>query len=376
MNRLNLAIAFLLVGLASTTCAQDASSDPKTIGRIQHSMVWTGKEVLIWGGGSEGMFFNHGLRIDPVTKSRTALSDKGAPSGRWAHAAVWTGSDMIVWGGRNQFPTQNHFADGARYDPRDDVWKPISTENAPTGRSQMAAVWTGEEMIVWGGYGDVAIAWNTGAIYNPKSDKWRPMPTEGAPTARVEPLYAWTGKELLIWGGITPDLNRTFQSGARYNPTTDKWTPITSSSIAPDVWGSRAVWTGREMLIWGGSHRNGDNNINEVVQTGAAYDPATDKWRAMTTIDAPKPRFFHTAVWDGSKMVVWGGGDQIAGSISYNDGGEYDPIENRWKPLTWDNAPAGRGMHSAVWTEHGMVIFGGATGGSSAYADDALLQRR
>ena len=48
------------------------------------------------------------------------------------------------------------------------------------------------------------VAWNTGGRYNPKTDTWKPISTTGEPEARAEPLFVWTGKELLVWGGITP----------------------------------------------------------------------------------------------------------------------------------------------------------------------------
>ena len=43
------------------------------------------------------------------------------------------------------------FNTGGRYDPATDSWRPTSTQNAPSARSGPTAVWTGSEMIVWGG---------------------------------------------------------------------------------------------------------------------------------------------------------------------------------------------------------------------------------
>ena len=53
------------VALAAVTpaSARNQPDDPKAVGRILHSMVWTGTEALVWGGGSEGTFFGHGVRI-------------------------------------------------------------------------------------------------------------------------------------------------------------------------------------------------------------------------------------------------------------------------------------------------------------------------
>src|SRR4051812_4639239 len=71
-----------------------------------------------------------------------------APSGRSHHAAVWTGSEMIVWGGTDG---ATYFPDGARYNPLAHSWSPISPIGAPSAREFPCAVWTGSEMIVWGG---------------------------------------------------------------------------------------------------------------------------------------------------------------------------------------------------------------------------------
>src|SRR5262245_40334051 len=82
--------------------------------------------------------------MDRRTEVWTATSRTNAPTARELHTAVWTGSEMIIWGG---------FANtGGRYDPSTDSWTATSTTNAPTGRFGHTAVWTGNEMIVWGGF--------------------------------------------------------------------------------------------------------------------------------------------------------------------------------------------------------------------------------
>ena len=61
----------------------------------------------------------------------------------------WTGNEMIVWGGYNG---SNFLNTGGRYNPGTDSWTATSTINAPVGRQDFTAVWTGSEMIVWGGF--------------------------------------------------------------------------------------------------------------------------------------------------------------------------------------------------------------------------------
>src|SRR4029434_5360534 len=88
-----------------------------------------------------------GGRYDPATDSWPATSTTRADP-RTGHTAVWTGSEMIVWGGGG---SSGQLDTGARYDPGTDSWPATSTTNAPSGRGGHKAVWTGSEMIVWGG---------------------------------------------------------------------------------------------------------------------------------------------------------------------------------------------------------------------------------
>ena len=45
------------------------------------------------------------------------------------------------------------------------------------------------------------------------------------------------------------------------------------------------------------------------LNTGGRYNPSTDSWTATSTTNAPTARVTHTAVWTGSEMIVWGGTD-------------------------------------------------------------------
>jgi hypothetical protein len=108
----------------------------------------------------------------------------------------------------------------------------------------------------------------------------------------------WTGSEMIVWGGV----NRIYlKSGAKYNPSADSWT-ATSTTNAPGArWGHKAVWTGNQMIVWGGS--DGTNYLN----TGGRYSPGANSWTATSTINTPNGGSSHAAVWTGNEMIVWGG---------------------------------------------------------------------
>ncbi|MBI1761087.1 MAG: hypothetical protein HYR56_06580 [Acidobacteria bacterium] len=59
----------------------------------------------------------------------TATSTTGAPSVRTGHTAVWTGSEMIIWGGGTSSGVLNT---GGRYFPATDAWMPTNTVAAPS----------------------------------------------------------------------------------------------------------------------------------------------------------------------------------------------------------------------------------------------------
>ena len=117
-----------------------------------------------------------------------------------------------------------------------------------------------------------------------------------------------------------------------------------------------AVWTGAEMIIWGGY---ASDYYNTILNTGRRYNPIADTWTATSTTNAPSSRAYHTAVWTGTEMIVWGGND--GGYL--NTGGRYNPATDTWTATTTTNAPTGRYWHTAVWTGTEMIVWGGDGGG-------------
>src|SRR6478736_5558028 len=272
----------------------------------------------------------------------TPTSLTNAPSARNYHTAVWTGSEMIIWGGWNGPPLNT----GGRYDPTTDSWTATSTANAPTARLIHTAVWTGSEMIVWGGFDNMPRYTNTGGRYNPSTDSWTPTSTANAPTAQGAKV--WTGSEMIVWGG-SGDIPET---GGRYNPSTDSWTTTSTDNVPSPRNSHTAVWTGTEMIVWGGT------GFPSTVNTGGRYDPSTDSWTATSTTGAPAGRIVHTAVWTGTEMIVWGGQNP---SNDFNTGGRYNPGTDSWTTTSTASAPAARHTHTAVWTGSEMIVWGGET---------------
>lgn len=317
--------------------------------RRYHTAVWTGSEMIVWGGSDGTSSLNSGGLYNPQTDTWRATSIVGnIPLPRDRHTAIWTGTRMIVWGGSHD---GGYLNTGGIYDPSADTWTATSTDGAPSRRYGQTAVWTGSKMIIWGGYWGSPL--NTGGVYSPSSDSWVATTTTGAPAGRDSHTAVWTGHEMIVWGGFNAYVEGFMKSGGRYNPETDSWalTTTTSETPTPRMYHT-AIWTGSEMIIWGGQV-----NMGNYIGNGAKFSPDSNTWRAVSPGTAiPAPEFGYGAVWTGAEMLVWGG----SASKDQTPGGRYDPATDTWTAMDVPtDISAARHGFSSVWTGSEMIVWGG-----------------
>lgn len=111
-------------------------------------------------------------------------------------------------------------------------------------------------------------------------------------------VLVWTGEEVIVWGGDRGD-ERTSQ-GAAYDPTSDTWRSIADAPSGLNL--ASGVWTGREMVVFG-SLLDGRNRAATPTAVGEAYDPATNTWRELPP-SALSPQAT-SAVLVGDRVVAW-----------------------------------------------------------------------
>ena len=330
-----------------------------------HSAVWTGNEAIFWG-------WQGGGRYDALADSWSGISPSAQPAPRRDHSAVWTGNEMIIWGGRDGAGIDSEaLSTGGRYAPSTDTWIGF---DAPEGTASSAtydhvAVWTGTEMIVWGG----SVTSDTSSAPQPVDTGWRFYPTTDTfasfrgldvPAARYGATAVWTGNEMIVWGGI--DANGShLNDGARYDPVADAWTPLPAADPAivagPAI---SAVWTGTEMIVWNGGQTVPEQQTNDQrrVPTLRFYNPTTDSWRASTSgwepfLASADPLIItiassgYIAHWTGDRMFA-------LGLYPGDDGFLYDPIVDDWQRIETNIWVRLRGSAS-VWAGDRFVTWGG-----------------
>ena len=295
------------------------------------AQVWTGSEWFVWGGrddcsGCAQAPIATGALFDPAAGRWRAVP--AAPAAAYSAAAVWTGSEVLVYGGLG--------ADGREvppmaFDPAAGSWRRLPAPpirlRANTYGAQVA--WTGDELFVWGGQPlteqftqdptqpDVAVA------YSPAGNRWRTLPRAPVTSFRSEYAVVWTGSEVVVCCGDVAD-------GAAFNPVASTWRRIAAPPVRTRTVAAYG-WTGRELVVYGGyGAPTGDDGPPAVLATGAAYDPAADRWRALPSSPlAPRlqPGFATSA---GGLFFVWGG-QVFEPEQRFRDGALYDG--NGWTRL-------------------------------------------
>jgi Galactose oxidase, central domain len=218
------------------------------------------------------------------------LADQDLP------VTVWTGKDMLIFGGSG---TSGASSDGAAYDPATNTWRklapiPASLGGNLTGSGSYAA-WTGKIMLAWGFFersGRQALA---AATYNPAANSW----TAGTVAPAQAPLFGdafWTGKQMIVWGYSSPG----HLEGTAYDPATEKWSTLPASPLGRAGRDSMlAVWTRRYLVVGGGDNSTG------LHKDAAAYDPATNSW--MRLPDAPvgfEGNGTAPDIWTGAAVIT------------------------------------------------------------------------
>ncbi len=342
---------YWLVQFPGSWTATSTTNAP--LARWEHSAVWSGSEMIIWGGyvSTES---NTGAKYNPTTDTWTTTSTTNAPAIRTDHTAIWTGTYMVVWGGtKYDIVTPTYYNTGGKYDPSANTWTATSTTNAPAGRYQHQAVWNGSVMMVWGG--DAGFTYyNTGGKYDPGANTWTSMSTTNAPDARATFTAVWdtANSQMIVWGGIRGSDGLCVKSGGRYDATGNNWFPISSTNAPAARFYHTAVWDSgnSKMIVWGGECSN--SNFN----TGGRFDPAGNSWASVSLVDAPAAPTNHTAVWANTEIIVWGG---QSNNFLFS-GAKYNPTSNSWTSIATLNAPDHRYGHTAVWTGSKMIVWGGS----------------
>jgi hypothetical protein len=301
--------------------------------------------MMVWGGNNATTYFGNGFRTPRTRTGGGRSPPANAPAGRrvttppCGRARSWScGAGATV----TPLVCNTPLDSGGQFSLASNAWTPTSETNSPSCPLGHEAVWTGSLMIVWGGgtSGDPYSAADTTL----RSDTWSPTNAARTASAREFPLRRVDRRRDDRVGAARTGSSgpRTPAPGTRPPPTT--WQATASAGTPLERFFHTAVWTGTRMIVWGG--QDGSTVFTERW-------PVRPRHRLMAVTSGTGGRRWpgrnHTAVWPGSQMVVWGGTGN--NGLHETRGGRYDPVANAWTSHRDGRSPARPvPLHTAVWT--------------------------
>jgi hypothetical protein len=244
---------------------------------------------------------------------------KAPIAGRIGAGTVWTGNEMLAWGGVVRAGSIEAVGDGAAYDPLDGSWRSIrSSPHGVLGGGGQAAVWTGRRALFWAGNSPDGPA--GGAVYNPRTGRWRNL-SRGPLGPREGYASAWTGSELIIVGGTLGDgLARPIAAGV--NPSTDRWHRLPGFGYLEGLRPSGAIWSGDRLFVGGLAYDCSQPGPCTIRPIFLSYDLATDLVEEIDLAPALAASFTPVG-WTGTE--VFGSGDDRTSVLFY------DPATDQWR---------------------------------------------
>jgi hypothetical protein len=253
--------------------------------------VWTGTELVVWT--MYPLVCSAGCDLppeaaawDPATGTWRAIAAPPAAVTQPGTDAVWTGEEVVTVGGEGD-------AVGAAYDPGTDTWRDVPGVPVEVGGGRgLTLVATGAEVVAWvdPGYGPEDPDHDAGFRWAPGDDAWTPLPDLPEGSRTTQGSAVWTGEDLVVWGmpsGLadrlrTPDGAGDLVAGigARWRPGDDTWRPVAASPAAPsplgaEPFGSQSLAvdpaTGRVLVV--------PLDLGQgALRPTYLYDAGTDEW--------------------------------------------------------------------------------------------------
>jgi hypothetical protein len=322
--------------------------DPLPLGpRRSFGHVWTGTEWYVLGGTVGSNTPTDAAKWSSLTNQWTVLPPWPAGMlGRQNFPVVFTGSEVVFWGG-----------DGARYSLASNSWTLIPETTYPGARGGHGLVWddTSKRLIMWGGNGPVGVgAVNDGAWLDLTSGVWTPIPSSPL-GPRASFAFAWdpANRYFYVFGGGQMD-------GAIYDSKIDSWKMLPALPFTiPNRNGMAGAIVDGKFLAWGGIGAS-----QTLYSDGVVYDPVSNTWAQVLGSPLDGRQLFAYAA-SGSKFFIWGGN---GGAPPYKtDGAIYDAATNAWTKLP-TSPLSGRYGSRAAWTPQGILLLGGY-GDAYTYAD-------
>jgi hypothetical protein len=233
--------------------------------------------------------------------ARSPLGTRSDPS------FVWDGHELLELGGTARGHGATAQDTGGAYDPLLRRWRRTAAVPAVVQPVNVASVWTGKDVFVFGGQPSshlAGIGCCVAGLYDPAIDRWTVTPK--APLDQLEaPIAVWSGTAVIL-AGLHYDAQQQLEI-ASYSPASDTWTRLPAPiSSQHESLGLAMVATNDGVLLWSLWSRT---HVTNGCFAGACYgvdvlrlgpsgtwQNVTGSWPQGHTVDGP--------IFTGSEILV------------------------------------------------------------------------
>ncbi len=232
------------------------------------------------------------------------------------------------------------------------VWRPLSDPPPARPRLFPTVTATPTGVLLFGG---VVGRFPLADPWRWDGQRWYPVAAQGAPAGRTAHLAAATPAGACIWGGRGP--SGLLDDGACWDAARDRWEPTPRAGAPSPRADAMGAWDGRALVLFGGIDREGES-------LGDAYGlvPGAEGWAALP--EGPRAR--HRGLLapatgrlgrvDEGLVLVGGAGEALA--LGAEDAARWTPNPGRWTDLDREGVPSASEGPVYLATESGPVVLG------------------
>ena len=163
--------------------------------------------------------------------------------------------------------------------------------------------------------------------------RWSTLPPSPL-GARSQPLVAWAGRELIELGGFRKGVSQ--YDGAAFSPATGRWRMIAPVRSNVGFLNAVDVWTGHQLFVANGQNesclitQHAKSALARCLPHAGLYDPVTNTWSVTLLPRQMDGLDLTAAVWTGRVVVLVGvnTAHALLGVAAYN------PASGRWRMIT------------------------------------------
>jgi hypothetical protein len=255
---------------------------------------------------------------------------------------------------------------------------------SPLGaRSDPLVAWAGGQLLEIGGLAkDGTQATSATAAFDPTTGRWHriaPVPAAGGvnlkdPSGLSQyPATAWTGHYLAVANGrvtaCRPADPTAVDSGtaaaacwtgvALYDPATNRWTALTLPKQLIGLEATAVTWTGRDIVVAAVDTADFDTDHGRLAV--AEYAQATGRWQVITpAVSRSHPPRFVDLADAGGRLLLWSMWDRTAQTKDgFSDHAGVDVLalgaQGTWRNVT-GSWPQGQTVSAPVATDDGLLF--------------------